>query len=551
MENINWVLGRLKAYWHFMLLSLLGSLMEGGGTAGVSLLVKSLVDKVFLLREGQELLKVVLTLMGFVLLAQLGKFVSSFFSTLHAELEAKRLREEAFKKLLRADYRAFLVTSPGEFASRVVSDMNLYKTLISSYGVKLVREPISVLFLVGVLLYRDWLLTLLLLLLLPVLVFAVRYFGRKRGKHIKRAQESYAGVADRLYSSFAGFESVSSLKARPLFERFFSELNGALFRSGVRSELYFTLNSVFNFTFGYAVVALVILYGGYRIAQGSLTPGDFLSYLTALVFLQNPLVEAQKGFMELRANLPVLSRVRELLSLKEEQEGEHRLQELRGEIVIENLSVEVGGHRLLSGVSLRVRPGEKLGLMGDTGSGKSTLLRVLAGLLPYQGSVKVDALELSHISRDDLREHFLLLSQEPFVLPGSVRENLLLAGEHTEEALWGALRLAGCDFVKSLDQPLNPKSLSGGEKQRLALARVFLRAPKVLLLDEATSALDAKKEREVLGHLFSRFEKSTFLLVAHRFSNLLLCDRVVVLKDGLVVFEGKPREAIDFFLQSP
>ncbi|HAV40427.1 MAG TPA: ABC transporter ATP-binding protein, partial [Aquificaceae bacterium] len=254
---------------------------------------------------------------------------------------------------------------------------------------------------------------------------------------------------------------------------------------------------------------------------------------------------------ELRSALPVINRIRELLNLEEEGEGILRLESFKSEIKVENLLVSVGEEKLLKGVNLTIYRGEKLGIMGDTGSGKSTFLRVLAGLLPYQGSVKLDGLELSQIRKEDLREIMLLLSQEPFVFPGTVRENLIMAKEKPEEDLWKALHLAGCDFVKSLDQQVSPKSLSGGERQRLALARVFLKSPEIILLDEATSALDAKKEEEVLNNLFEHFKDKTFILVAHRFSNLLKCDRVVVLKEGRVVFEGRPREAIDFFLQSP
>lgn len=551
MEHIKWVLKRLKIYWHLILLSLIGSLLEAAGTAGISLLIKSLVDRVFLLKEGGEIFRVILTLMAFVLLAQMGNFMVSFFSALYTELEMKKLRLEAFKKLLKANYSAFLGVSPGELASRVISDMNLYKNLIGSYGVKLLREPLTVAFLLGVLFYRDWILTLNLALLVPVLLLAIKYFGGKRGKHIKRTQESYAGVADRLFSSFSGFESIRSFKAQGTFERLFEQLNKNLFKSSLKSEIYFALNSVFNYTFGYSVVALVILYGGYRIVEGSLTPGDFISYLTALVFLQNPLVEAQKGAMELRASLPVVKRIREVLELEEEGEGLFKLEGFREQISIEKLRVSVGAERLLKDVNLNVFKGERLGIMGDTGSGKSTLLRVLAGLLPYQGSVRLDSFELSQIRKEDLREIILLLSQEPFVFPGTVRENLIMAKEKSEEDLWKALQLAGCDFVKSLDQQVSPKSLSGGERQRLALARVFLKSPDIILLDEATSALDAKKEEEVLNNLFEHFKDRTFILVAHRFSNLLKCDRVVVLKEGRVVFEGRPREAIDFFLQSP
>ncbi|MCS7171471.1 MAG: ABC transporter ATP-binding protein/permease [Aquificaceae bacterium] len=550
MRHIKWVLLRLKSYWHFILLSLLGSVLEASGTAGISLLIKSLVDKVFLLKEEEELLRIVITLLGFVLLAQFGKFLGAFFSNLYTELEMKRTRGEAFEKLLKADYSAFLGTPPGDFASRVISDMSLYRNLIGSYSIKLLKEPVVVIFLFGVLIYRDWLLTLSLFLLLPLLVFAVKYFGKKRGKYIKRAQESYAEVTERLFSSFSGFESIRSFMVQSMFEKVFKDLNRALFKSSLRSEVYFSLNSVFNFTFGYLVVALVILYGGYRIAEGGLTAGDFLSYLTALLFLQNPLMETQKGFMELRSNLPVVERVMGITSLKEEKDGTKSLDTFRKYIRVESLRVLVNGHELLKGVSLELSKGEKLGIMGSTGSGKSTLLRALVGLVSYEGNISIDDLELSEIRREDLRRCFLFLSQEPFIFPGTVRENLL-AVEGKEEDLWRALKLAGCDFVTDLDQPINPKSLSGGEKQRLAIARVFLKSPDLLLLDEATSALDAKREQEVLNNLFSNFQDKTFVLVAHRFTNLLRCDRVIVMKDGYVVYEGKPKDAIEFFLQSP
>ena len=190
MEHIKWIFARLRIYWHFILLSLIGSLLEAGGTAGVSLLIKSLVDKVFLLKEKEEIFKVILSLIAFVLLAQMGNFMVSFFSALYTELEMKKLRQEAFKKLLKADYSAFLGFSPGEFASRVISDMNLYKNLIGSYIIKVFRDPLTTVFLLGVLFYRDWILTLNLALLVPVLAFAIKYFGGKKGKHIKRDKDT-------------------------------------------------------------------------------------------------------------------------------------------------------------------------------------------------------------------------------------------------------------------------------------------------------------------------------------------------------------------------
>lgn len=553
MPEVKWLLQRLKPYAPFIFLSLVGSVLEALGTAGVSLLIKSLVDKVFLLKAQEEVIKLLFSLMGFVLLAQVGNFTVSYFSNLYTEKEMLKLRKEAYEKLMRVDYSVFLSTPPGEFVSRMLSDMNLYRNLIGSYSVKLFRDPFSVLFLLGVLIYRDWLLTLGIGLFLPLLVLTLKYFGAKRGKHIKRSQESFAELSDKVFSSFVGFESIKSFKGEHTFRRLFEEENLRLYRSSFRSSFYFALNSVFNYTFGYLVVALVILYGSYRIIEGSLTPGDFMSYITALVFLQNPLVETQKGILEVRSSLPVIRRLRELLELPEEKEGRLRLEEPLELIQIKDLSLSVKGKDILRGVCLVVRRGEKVGIMGETGSGKSTLLKVIAGFLPYEGSVRLNHLELREIEKASLRSKVLYLSQEPFVYPGKLKDNLLIGMEDAdEEEMWRALRLAKCDFIKSLEQEVSPKELSGGEKQRLALARVFLRKDfELLLLDEATSALDAKTEREVLENLFEHCKDKTLLVVAHRFSNLLLCDRVLVMEEGSISFEGKPRDAIERFLQSP
>jgi len=171
--------------------------------------------------------------------------------------------------------------------------------------------------------------------------------------------------------------------------------------------------------------------------------------------------------------------------------------------------------------------------------------------VPYEGQVYYDEKELREINLSTLRSKIAYLSQESFVLSGTVRENLLIANPNaTEEEMWEALRLSACNFVESLDEIVDKESrmLSGGESQRLALARLFLKKPEVLLLDEATSALDAQTESLVLKNLFEKFPDTTFIVVAHRFSNILACQRALVLKDGELIFDGEPKRAIEVFL---
>ncbi len=552
MDNVKWFFSRLKPYWYLILLALLGSLLESVGTTGISLVVKNLVNNVFLVKDYQELIKVVLFLLTFAFLNQLGNFLASIFINLYSELEVKKTRKEVFNKLLKAEYSALSKNASGDIITRLISDMQTYRSLLGEHLPKLFRDPITVVALLGVLFYRDWLLTTLLGVLLPLLGFAVRYFGHKKGKYIRRLQENVGMMTQSLTNVLRGYENIKMFSSEKEFLRWFENFNERVFRASMKSILYSTANSVFNYAFGYLVVSVIILYGGIRVIQGDLTPGDFVSYITALFLIHQPITEVQKGLMEVRASIPILTRIRELLHIPQETSGDITFQGLKEGISIRDLSIRLGQEILLKGINLQIKKGEKIGIIGHTGSGKTTFLRALAGLLQYDGSIKYDDVELKEINRESFRRHIGFFTQQPFIFAGSVRENLLIAKpDASEEEMKKALELSVCDFVKSLDDPLEEggRNLSGGEMQRLTLARLFLKNPDIIFLDEVTSAMDVKTEQIVLKNIFEFFKDKTIILVAHRFSNILLCDRVLAFKEGRIASQGKPQEVIKFFLQ--
>jgi len=551
MEHLVWLLSRIKNYILLLILIIFGSLVQSLSTAGISLIVKNVVDGAFLTKDTQDLYKTVTVFVLLALLSQVGAFVFSMCTNIFALKEKQRLREELFKKLLRASPQQLFKSTSGDITARVLSDLELYGKLLSQSIPKLMKEPIVVFALIGVLLYRDIVLSLFLILFLPIISLGVKYFGQKKGKHTKRMQEQLSNLTQDLNQSLRGYENIKVYNAERKFLEWFQGVNEKVYKAGLKVELYTTLNSTFNFLTGYTIIALIILYGGIRVINGSLTTGEFLSYITALTFIQMPLMETQKGFMELRSTVPVIGRIREILNLEEEKNGNWEFK-LEGKIDIQNVTVKLSEGMVLKDVSLTIRKGEKVGIMGHTGSGKSTILRTLCGFYNYEGSIKFDGIDIEDINRKSLRENVVLLTQEPFVFVGTVRDNLIIANEKaTDEEMWKALNLARCDFVKSLDQHIEEggKNLSGGEKQRLSLARLFLKNPQVVLLDEATSALDAKTEAEVLKNLFDVFGDRTVLVVAHRFSNIKLCQRAVLFENGKVVFEGDPESVIREFLQ--
>ncbi len=554
MEDVKWLFLRIKAYIFLIFLALLGSLLESGGTTGISLLIKSLVDNVFILKSYGELFGTVSFLLFFAILNQLGNFLVSMVTNLYSEKEAKRIRNEVFEKILFAPYSSLLKSSSGDLTARLLSDIQAYRNLLGDHMTKLFRDPITVVALLGVLFYRDWFLTLLLGVLVPILAMMVKYFGSKKGKHSKRLQENLGYITQNLSNVLYGYENIRMFMAEKMFFDWFKEVNHKIFKAGIKSALYSTTNTVFNFLFGYAVVALIILYGGVRVLQGSLTPGDFLSYLTALFLIQQPLSEVQKGMMEVRASMPIIGRIRELLNLPREKEGGLPFEHLKEDIKVENLSVAFEENFVLRDVNIYIRKGEKVGIVGHTGSGKTTFLKVLAGLLDYNGSVKYGGIELKEIEKRSLRDRIAFFTQRPFLFEGSIRKNMVIAKEEaTDEEIHRALKLAMCSFVTDLDQKVEEmgKNLSGGEVQRLALARLFLKDPEVVILDEVTSAMDVKTEEEILKNIFEFFGDRTILISAHRFSNILLCDRAVVFSNGALVADGRPEDVIKAFLQSP
>lgn len=545
MDNILWILKRLKPALPLLLLSLVGSLLQSAGATAITLLVKSIIDDVFIFRDKERLIETIVLLLAFALVMQVGFFLSKSLVSLASERTLRDLREDIFKRLITAPYHFFIRNRSGDTIGRVVSDVDKLRQIFLEHIPVLLREPFVGLALLGVLFYRDPVLTIFLILVLPVMSISVKFFGSKKSKHMGRTQEGTGELTQILSQVMHGIENVKLFLAERRFVETFRKFNEKIYRASVKAEIYVAGNTALNYITGYVVVALVLFYGGYRIVEGHLTPGEFVSYLTALFMVQPPILNSQKALMALRGTLSVVDRVRELLSLEEELSGSIKVKGLRKEIKFVSVSVKLGESYVLRDVNLKVRRGEKLGIVGRTGSGKSTLVRLIPRLIDYSGEIYIDDIELKECELSSLRREIGFLTQEPFLLNASIRENLLIAKEGaTDSELEEALKLALCDFVFKLKDGLDTivgergYALSGGERQRLSLARLFLRNPEIVILDEATSALDLNTEKKVLKNLFEFFEGKTMLIVAHRLSNVMECDRIIVMKEGCIAEEG-------------
>ncbi|HIQ48910.1 MAG TPA: ABC transporter ATP-binding protein [Aquifex aeolicus] len=539
MKYFPWLFSLLKPYIPLFLLSLAGSVLQSAGATAVTLVIKNVVDNVLILKNQEELLKYVILLLGSATLMQLGFFISTFTLVYISEKLVMVLRNQVYEKLLKVPLNYFIHSPSGDLISRVVSDLESFKQVFGEYLPKLVREPIVVVALFGVLLYRDILLTGLIFLLFPFMVIFTKYFSNKKKKHLSMQREKVSLLASVLAETFKGIENIKIFLAEKLFLKKFTDFSEKFFKSSVKINLYIIGNTVVNYIFGYFVVAIILFAGGLRIVSGDITTGDFISFLTALFMIQKPIMEVQKAVMNLKGSTPLFDRILSILNLSEEKEGDKEFEGLKDTIIFKGVSVEVDGNRILKDIDFTLKKGDKVGIKGHTGSGKSTFIKLIPRLIEYKGSIFLDGVELRNLKLMSLRRKIGFLSQEVILFRGTVRDNLLIANPQAKDKeLIKALELAKCDFVLNSQELLDMRieeggrNLSGGEKQRLAIARIFLKNPEIIILDEATSALDANTEQEVIDNLFKYFSDKTFFVVAHRPYSFKYCNLLIELEEG-------------------
>ena len=301
---------------------------------------------------------------------------------------------------------------------------------------------------------------------------------------------------------------------------------------------------------------LVLGFGGAAVMKGELTLGDFTKFLLFLSLFYEPIDRLNSLNQMLLSGRAAADRVFEILDSDEEPNaaaGDALPEKIRGHVRFENVSFSYQDQPTLHGVTLDAQPGQTIALVGSTGAGKSTVLSLLARFYETtSGTITIDGIAIGTLAKSSLRERLAYVTQEPFLFNGTVRENLLLAKrDATDAELWTALTAAHAEaFVRDLPKQLDTNvgergvKLSGGEKQRLSIARALLKNAPILLLDEATASVDSETERQIQDALDRLMENRTAFVIAHRLSTIQNADRIYVLEKGEVIEQGTHAELL-------
>jgi ATP-binding cassette, subfamily B, bacterial MsbA len=461
----------------------------------------------------------------------------------------RRLRARAFDRLLQLSPRFYQGTNTADVVGRLTTDSERVELAVFNGMMPVVRDSLSILAMFGTCIVLDPWLSLSICVAAPAVALPLARFS----KWLKRVSRVSADQMSVL--AFSAFESVSGIRTvqafgieayeKQRFERSGEKHAAAMTRSylirGVRSPLMETL--------GAAGIAALIYYLSQSVAAGKVDATHVAAFVAAVILMYDPIKKLGNVGDQLALGAAALDRIYELVDAPVDipmTHGNDPVVNPSGAVTLHDVHFAYGEAAVLSGVSLKVEPGQVCALVGRSGAGKSTVMNLLLRFYdPTAGVITLEGVALKEWPLSALRRHMAWVSQDVFLFNASVRENLALGEGHDEAALWSALKSAHADgFVKALPQGLDTSlgergaSLSGGQRQRLAIARAFLRNARVLLLDEATSALDTESEQAVQAALETLMKGRTTIVIAHRLSTVRHADVIAVLDAGKVVQVG-------------
>ena len=520
-------------------------------TAGAAYLVQPALDEIFINKDKKALMFIPVLLIGIFLTKGAGLFIQKFLMSYCGLKVLERLRYELFAKIICLPVDFFGETRVGMLMSRIINDVNLISSSLPEL-LRIIQHSLTMIGLIGLIIYRDPKLAFWACLVFPLAIYPVIYFGRKLRKVGRNYQSKIADISSHLQETFNGLRVVKAFAAEEQEKEKFAQASGNLVRISVRGAVYNQLSSPIMELIGAVGAGLVIWYGGNEVIAGNRTPGEFFSFLTALVMLYDPFKSISQANNTIQQALAGAERVFEILDskeLQEEQGGQTQYISPFTSLNFNNVTFFYPGSTepALKNINLQIKAGERVAVVGLSGAGKTSL----AHLIPrfhdaQQGTITINDHPIQDYTLSSLRSNIGIVSQDPFLFNLSVRDNIGYGQPQIKEStiIQAAQAAYAHDFIMELPQGYDTVigekgvKLSGGQKQRLTIARAILKDPSLLILDEATSALDTESERMVQQALDNLMQDRTSLVIAHRLSTILSADRILVMQQGEIISQG-------------
>jgi ABC-type multidrug transport system fused ATPase/permease subunit len=518
---------------------------------------KYLMDNVVLQHQWDLLPRLAMAAGAATLVESVTSFSLSQILGVAAQRAITEMRKDVEAHVMRLPIRYFDSTKTGVLISRIMTDAEGIRNLVGTGLVQLTGSILTAILALGVLLYLNWQLTAVTIVVLGTFGGGMAWAFRRLRPLFRERGKINAEVTGRLAETLGGVRIVKAYTAEKREELVFAKGAHRLFRNVAQSLTGVSGVSAFSTIVLGAIGISMMLVGGNSIRAGQMTIGDFVMYLTFTALITMPVVQLANIGTQMTEAFAGLDRIREIRHMAtEDQEDVNKasLTEVRGDVEFQNVTFEyTPGVPVLKDVSFHAPEGSTTALVGSSGSGKSTLISlVMAFNRPLTGRVVVDGHDLATLKLRDFRKHLGVVLQDNFLFDGTIAENIAFARPHAPlDEIIAVSRIAHCDefitsFEKGYDTIVGERGvrLSGGQRQRVAIARAILADPRVLILDEATSSLDSESEALIQDGLRSLRRGRTTFVIAHRLSTIRSADQILVLEHGEIVERGTHEELL-------
>ena len=545
----------IKEYKVAYFLVFIGILLTVSATAATAHIMKPLMDDLFISKEENMLLYVPAGLVGIYILKAVGRYIQSVYMNYIGQHIVSRFREILLEKIISLDMAFLYVNRSGELISRVTNDITRIQYFVSNMLPELFRESLTVVALVGYVIYLNAHLAFYSLVIMPLVIYPLILIAKKLKKYSHRSQAKNADVMTRLTEVFNNSEVIKANATEKYEMARFSEQNWQFFRINMKSVYVGEIVSPFMEVIGAFGLAAVIFVGGREVYDGRMSVGEFTAFLTAVGLVFQPIRRIGSIYSKIQDAVAASERVFEILDTKSKIiEGTKELTEDIKTIEYKNVILAYEGVNLLDGIDLTIKSGENIALVGDSGGGKSTLMNMILRFYdPDSGSVSVNGTDIKELSQKSLKHHISLVTQRIYIFQDTLAANVAYGeGSIDEGRVIEALKLADAyEFATALEDGIHTMmseagiNLSGGQRQRLAIARAIYKHASLLLFDEATSALDNESEKRIQKALDSYTSDKITITIAHRLSTIAHADKILVLQKGKIVSIGSHRELLE------
>ena len=548
----------IKPVWFRALIGVLLTMPVGALDGAVAMFLKPFMDNVMVEKQAEFSTMIPFLIVGFTIVQGVLIYSSNYINTWVANKITQNVKRKLYDKLLSMDTSYFDRNTSGTILMRFSNDAETASSGLISNLKQFLSKMFSSISLVFVLFYNSWQLAIIAISILCFFIYPMSVVRKRMKVIIAKTVGNMTYVMTIYNETFAGNKTIRSFTLENEFKKRFAAITDMTFSLAMKMVKNTNWLSPLMHVIMSVGIALVIGYGSYLIVSGTITSGNFVSFIAALMLLYTPLKSVGNNYVSMQQSFLAIDRIFDILSLKEAITDDAEpidLVDVKSGITFDNVSFGYTKEReVLHNINLEIPVGKTIALVGNSGGGKTTVSALIPRLYEVsKGAIKIDGIDIRKYSQNSLRKKIAMVFQDNFLFSGTIKDNILLGNtEATDEQIWRALDNACLsDFVKQLPQGLETEIgergilLSGGQKQRLAIARTFVKNAPIVILDEATSALDNKSEQVVQEALENLMKDRTVIVIAHRLSTVQNANKIIVVNDGRIVEEGSHHDLLE------